>query len=90
VSIPPLAIGTVVEDVAGVERSQLVQEGSSAIRLRLTLAPDVNAEAIWAEAISRLSAYLVGQGAVEIEIRRATEPPQVIPHSGKFRQVVGR
>jgi len=90
VSIAPLAIGGVVEDVTGVVRCQLVQEGATAIRLRLAGATDVDAEATWAEAIDRLSLYLSAQGAAEVEIGRAPEPPETVPHRGKFRQVIGR
>lgn len=88
VAIAPLAVGTVVDEVSGVHRSQLIQEAPRTIRLRLDLDSGADSETVWQRAISELSRYFVEQGAAGIEIIRATEPPEQVPGSGKFRQVI--
>ena len=90
ISVTPLAIGTVADETPGVHRSQLIQEAPSTIRLRLDLDPGVDVEAVWRRAIEALARYLTQQGAPGIEIIRASEPPQQVPGSGKFRQVIAR
>ncbi|MGZ8725011.1 MAG: phenylacetate--CoA ligase family protein [Aeromicrobium sp.] len=88
VSLLPLAIGSVVDDTAAVHRSQLIQTGPTSIRLRLEAETGADAEQMWRVAAANLNAYLVSQGLADVELVRASEPPQQSVRSGKFRQVI--
>jgi phenylacetate-coenzyme A ligase PaaK-like adenylate-forming protein len=88
VKILPLAIGSVVDETPGVHRSQLVQTGPAAIRLRLDLKPGADGEEAWRNAIASLSAYLREQGLANVGLVRASEPPEQKARFGKFRQVI--
>lgn len=88
IKILPLAIGTVVEEIPDVLRSQIVQEGPTSLRLRLTLSEPADVEKTWREATTKLQDYLVEQGVGNIAIARAPEPPQQADKFGKFRQVI--
>lgn len=88
VSVPPLAVGSVLDETPGVRRSQLVQTGPASLTLRLEIRPDAAPQSVWDDASSRLSGYLAGQGLTGVAIIRAGEPPQTSPTSGKFRQVI--
>ena len=88
VSLLPLAIGAVVEETLGVRRSQLVQTGPATIRLRLEAEPDVDVERMWRDVTANLSAYLAEQRLANVDLVRASEPPEQSMHSGKFRQVI--
>lgn len=90
VSLPPLAVGSVLDQTPGVIRSQLVQTGERSLRLRLDLLPGTAEHAVWQEATARLTAYLSAQGATDISVTRACEAPQRSATSGKFRQVIAR
>lgn len=89
VEVLPLAIGSVVDEVPGVYRSQIVQTGPSALTLRLQVRPLSVPEQVWEQACAALSDYLAAQGLPDTTITRATEPPRSSPTSGKFRQVIG-
>lgn len=85
VSIPPLAIGSVIDEVPGVERSQLVQAGPTSLRLRLDLLPGVRAEQVWSDTCARLAGYLTAQGLEDVEVIRGSEAPRLrnaVPRAG--------
>lgn len=88
VSVLPLAIGSVIDETPGVERSQLVQTGPTSTLLRLDLLPGAQAERVWDKACANLARYLVAQGVAGIEISRAAEAPERSLTSGMFRQVI--
>ncbi|MFI7741759.1 phenylacetate--CoA ligase family protein [Kocuria rhizosphaericola] len=86
----PLGLVTVVEDILGVRRCQLVQTAPATIRVRLETEADadpVRTEAIWAAVIDRLQGHLHRQRVAAPTVERAAEPPQPDPRSGKLRQV---
>ncbi|MGW8246790.1 MAG: phenylacetate--CoA ligase family protein [Acidiferrobacterales bacterium] len=88
VKVLPLAIGSVVDEVAGVRRSQFIQTGPTTIELRLDPEPGVDVEKLWRDLIAHLDAYLASLGLANVEIIRASELPEQSAHSGKFRQVI--
>jgi len=88
IKVLPLAIGSVVDEVAGVHRSQFVQTGPTTIELRLDPGPGVDVEKLWRELIAHLDAYLASQGLSNVKIIRTGETPEQSAHSGKFRQVI--
>jgi phenylacetate-coenzyme A ligase PaaK-like adenylate-forming protein len=90
VRVLPLALVTVVEDVPGVRRCQLVQSDASTLRVRLDTAPTADADTVWEQVLRRLEEYLTAQGAGAIGVERASEKPVVEERSGKLGQVIVR
>ena len=88
VSILPLAIASVVEQTPAVHRSQLIQTGPAAIRLRLESKPGADVERMWLDVTTNLHGYLAAQGLGNVSVVRAGEPPVQSAMSGKFRQVI--
>jgi phenylacetate-coenzyme A ligase PaaK-like adenylate-forming protein len=88
VAVLPLAIGSVVEEVPGIHRCQLLQTGPSTLRLRLAPTEGADIERLWRAATGALRSFLNGQGLAQVEIIRADEAPEQSGGSGKFRQVV--
>ena len=88
VTVLPLAIGAIVDETPGVRRSQLIQTGPATIRLRLDAEPGVDVEMLWDDVAANLNAYLTEQGLSNVDVVRASEPPEQSARSGKFRQVI--
>lgn len=88
VKIVPLAISGVVDETSGVHRSQLLQTGPSTIRVRLERKPGADEEKVWRDVAANLSAYLAQQRVANVDIVRASEPPEQSARFGKFRQVI--
>jgi phenylacetate-coenzyme A ligase PaaK-like adenylate-forming protein len=88
VSLLPLAIGSVIDETPGVQRSQLLQAGPTSLRLRLDLTEGATAEQVWDSACANLAEYLAAQGLAGTEVIRAAEAPETSAASGKFRQVI--
>jgi phenylacetate-coenzyme A ligase PaaK-like adenylate-forming protein len=88
VAVLPLAIGSVLDGVPGLHRSQLVQTGPSTVHLRLAATAGSDIEGLWHQVTADLRSFLVAQGLAEVEIVRAEEPPEQSGRSGKFRQVI--
>jgi phenylacetate-coenzyme A ligase PaaK-like adenylate-forming protein len=90
VRILPLAISAVVDETPGVHRSQLIQTGSTTIRVRLDLSAGVDGEKTWHNVIDNLSTYLAEQDLGNVSLLRASEPPEQRAPFGKFRQVIAQ
>ena len=88
VNILPLAIASVVEETPAVHRSQLIQTGPAAIRLRMESRPGADVERMWLDVTTNLHRYLVAQNLGNVSVVRASEPPEQSATSGKFRQVI--
>lgn len=89
VSLPPLAIATVVEDDGGAGRFQVVQTGPRALKVRFETPAGTGRAAAWARIASSLRAYLSRHGLEGIAIREDRSPPRADPVSGKLREVLG-
>lgn len=87
VHIFPLAIATVAEQTPGVATYQLIQRSPASLTVRFTATSPGQESAVWDTLKQRLGTYLAEQGASDVTIEKATEPPQLHPTSGKFRQV---
>ncbi|GAA0253341.1 hypothetical protein ACFFQF_33745 [Haladaptatus pallidirubidus] len=83
----PLALSSVVEEVPGVRRTQLIRTAPSTLRVRLEVASDHDETIVWGQVSADLKAFLEDQGITDITLERATESPQRDPRSGKFRHV---
>jgi len=89
VSMPPLALATVVEEGSGVHRFQLVQAGARTLRVRFETPAGEDRDAAWRRIESCLREYLAQQDLRRIRIVRDAMPPQSDPVSGKLREVLG-
>lgn len=86
VTVLPLALGTVIEETAGVRRFQAIRTGMRQLTVRLELYPEATTAAVRTAAQERLGAFFAAQGAGGVEVRFADEPPRP-DRSGKFREV---
>lgn len=87
IDLLPLALGTVVEETAGVYRFQVIQRGPARLCVRLDVAPDSDRMEVWAAVAGRLQHYLAKHGLPELAIELDDTPPIPHPISGKLRQV---
>lgn len=88
VRIVPLAISGVVDETPGVHRSQLVQTDSATVRVRLELNAGADEGKVWRDVAANLRGYLAQQGVADVDVVRASEPPEQSARFGKFRQVI--
>ncbi len=88
VAILPLAVGSVLDEVPGVWRSQLVQTGPAALTLRLDLRSGAAPQQVWDRSCAALADYLDSQGVAGAQIHRDVEPTRHDVPGGKFRQVI--
>lgn len=87
IRILPLAIATVAEETPAVTTCQLIQRGPSSLTVRFTATDPGEEPKAWDALRKRLGTYLAEQGVPDVTIKKAAEPPQLHPISGKFRQV---
>jgi phenylacetate-coenzyme A ligase PaaK-like adenylate-forming protein len=88
VQLSPLALTTVVEDVADNQRFQLVQCAPDRIDVRLAASEPGRRSAQWHAVQRALGRYLAQQSLDNVELRLAGEPPVADPRSGKAREVI--
>lgn len=86
VTVLPLALGTVIEETAGVRRFQAIRTGPRSLTVRLEFWPDAVTADVQAAVRGRLGAFFAAQGADGVDVGFAGEPPRP-DRSGKFRQV---
>jgi len=87
VRIAPLAFGTLLDQVRGVEMSQIVQTTPMALRVRLRLAASVDPEEVWRTVQNALTRLLSEQRLQGVTVERADEPPRQSA-GGKYREVI--
>ena len=87
VQILPLALVTMAEETPGVYSCQLIQTERRTLRVRLAVKKAGEEQVVWEALQARLAVYLAKQGAADVAIERAPEPPQLHPVSGKFQQI---
>ena len=83
VSVAPMSLYKVLEEVPEVRRFQLVQRAPDALELRL--AAD-DAQAAFQAAQRALQAFFESKG-LQVSVQPSDEPPQADPVSGKFKHV---
>ena len=86
VTVLPLALGTVIEETAGVRRFQAIRTGPRSLTVRLELWPDAATTAVRTAVGERLGVFFAAQGAAGVDVRFSDEPPRP-DRSGKFREV---
>ncbi len=87
VTVLPLAIATLVEEIPGVHRFQVIQTGRTELTVRLEPEPGAEQAVVGAAIDERVQQFLSGQGAADIQIVHDAGPPEQQPHSGKLRHV---
>ena len=88
VSLAPLALATVVEDVAGDARFQIVQSGPDRIDVRLAVSDPRKRRATWHAVQRALGRYLAEHALDNVQLHLAAQPPVPDPRSGKAREVI--
>lgn len=86
VTVLPLALGTVIEETAGVRRFQAIRTGPRSLTVRLELWPEAATAAVRTAVGERLGVFFAAQGAAGVDVRFSDEPPRP-DRSGKFREV---
>ena len=88
VDIPPLALGSVVEETVGVRRFQALQTGPATLTLRLETEAGADPTVCGPTPAADSATYLARQGLRNVALVRDPRAPQPEPHSGKLRQVM--
>lgn len=86
VTVLPLALGTVIEETAGVRRFQAIRTGPGSLTVRLELWPGAALADVRRAVGERLAEFFAAQGAGAVTIEHSDELPRP-DRSGKFRQV---
>lgn len=73
--------------IDGLQRFQLIQTGTQALKIRLGVSIEADSSQIWQTVIDHLRAYLDSQGLSSVMLERSDECPQQHAASGKFRHV---
>ncbi|MFK9119547.1 phenylacetate--CoA ligase family protein [Peribacillus frigoritolerans] len=87
VNILPLALKTIVEEIAGVRRFQLIQTAPDQITVRLEMDEGNPREQVWVNVRGALFEYFETQNLTNISIEKSDELPQRHPKSGKYQHV---
>ena len=87
VNILPLALKTIVEEIPGVKRFQLIQTASDQLTVRLEMDEDNSRDQVWKNVREALLDYFATQGLITISIEKSDELPQRHPKSGKYQHV---
>jgi phenylacetate-CoA ligase len=88
VRLLPLALTTVVEEAANVQRFQIVQTSADHLLLRLEPRDLADRQATWRAAAQALRRYLAQQSLPNVHVGLDRQGPVTDRHSGKLREVV--
>lgn len=87
VNILPLALKTIVEEIPGVKRFQLIQTASDQLTVRLEMDEGNSRDQVWENVREALLDYFATQGLITISIEKSNELPQRNPKSGKYQHI---
>lgn len=87
VRVAPLVVASLMDRIEGISESQIVQEHSSGLRVRMALTAEADADRVWSTVRSELRTVLDAAGAAGVAIERSEELPQRSP-GGKLRTVI--
>lgn len=86
-SIAPLAFGTALDRIAGIEQFQIEQSEPSRLLVRLRRSGEADPQHVWQEARAAIGELLSSRGLDQVTVTLDSEPP-VQGTGGKFRQVI--
>lgn len=86
VTLAPLAFGTLVDHIPGIELIQIVQTTPECLHVRFRPAEGADPDRVW-QMIHREITELLNKHALNIKLERAEEPPQQSP-GGKYRSII--
>jgi len=87
VTVPPLALGTVVDRTPGVELFQIVQTSPTSLSVRLRADPGADRARVRAAVREGISALLTDLGLAHVTVDPVAEPPEQTT-GGKYRTVI--
>jgi putative adenylate-forming enzyme len=87
VTVPPLALGTIVDRTPGVVLFQVVQTAPASLSVRLRPDPDADADRVRRTVLEGLTNLLSGLGLAHVTVEAAAEPPEQTT-GGKYRTVI--
>lgn len=87
VTVPPLALATVVDRTPGVELFQVVQTAPTGLSVRLTPAPGADTDRVRSAVREGIAALLTNLGLAHVTVDAAPEPPEQTT-GGKYRTVI--
>ncbi|WP_435361630.1 phenylacetate--CoA ligase family protein [Haloarchaeobius sp. DFWS5] len=87
VPIFPLALSSVVEEIPGVRRTQIIRTAPLALQVRVDVTPDADEGDVWTNVEQNLQSFLRTHGVSSVAVEAASESPQREPRSAKFRHV---
>ncbi|MBI3969411.1 MAG: AMP-binding protein [Chloroflexi bacterium] len=87
ISLPPMALATVVEESPGVRRFQVIQTTPTTLTVRLENEPEADRDTDWNTASHRVTDLLGQHGLTNVRLELSPKLPQLTPHSGKLRHV---
>ncbi|HDX9563987.1 hypothetical protein P4H34_30165 [Bacillus cereus] len=82
----PLALKTIVEEIQGVRRFQLIQTAPDQLTVRLEV-DEGPRDQVWENVREALLDYFATQGLTNLSIEKSDELPQRHPKSGKYQHV---
>ncbi|WP_231941187.1 hypothetical protein [Arthrobacter sp. U41] len=87
VTVPPLALATVVDRTPGVELFQIVQTAPTSLSVRLRPDPGADPDRIGAAVEEGIAALLANLGLAHVTVDPAPDPPEQTT-GGKYRTVI--
>ena len=87
VNILPLALKTIVEEITGVRRFQLIQTAPDQLTVRIEVDEGNPRDQVWENVREPLLDYFATQGLTNLSIEKSDELPQRHPKSGKYQHV---
>jgi len=87
VPVFPLALTSVVEEVPGVQRTQIVRTGPDTLSVRLDFDESTDARDVWEQVERDLQEFLQRRDIADVQVERGAVSPERDDRSGKFRHV---
>lgn len=88
IHILPMALKTIVEEIPGVRRFQLIQTAPDKLTVRLEVNEGNPRDQIWENVREALLDYFATQGLTNLSIEKSEELPQRHLKSGKYQHVL--
>lgn len=88
IHILPMALKTIVEEIPGVRRFQLIQTAPDKLTVRLEVDEGNPRDQIWENVREALLDYFATQGLTNLSIEKSEELPQRHLKSGKYQHVL--